>query len=144
MIEFDVHVAFVERLAFATFWVDDVFVQEPLRSGHWELRARMTAGNDTNAFGVYAHDQNNDTPSATGVEVNGYLDSMASVGTNGINSNRTITFYPDVTEGCTCNLNTYDVDSEIGTNTTSYAFVERLAFATFWVNAVVGSKPVNA
>ncbi len=89
-----------------------------LTAGHWELRIDMTdgetGGNDINAIGIRAHD--NDSGSG-GTELNVYYDSFASFGVNPPTSGQNLRDYdvfPYVTSGCSARKNDFDWDSNSG------------------------------
>ena len=99
-----------------------------LANGHWELRvdesSAVTAGDDINALGIRADDGDE---TAGGTELPIYYDSHTQYGVNPPASgttDRSYTYYPYVTSGCTASENDFDYDSDAG-NTGAIAFTSR-------------------
>lgn len=87
-------------------------------AGHWELRVDMsdaaTTGNDINAIGIRAHDNNS---GSGGTELNVYYDSFASFGVNPPTSGQNVRDYdifPYITSGCSARKSDFDWDSNNG------------------------------
>ncbi len=93
------------------------------QAGHWELRVDMSTGandagsgfngDETNAFGFRAHDGDE---TSGGTEYNVYTYHFTA-GINPNDSGRDYTLYPLISSGCDFDVNDFDWDADLASNT---------------------------
>jgi hypothetical protein len=85
-------------------------------AGHWQVRVSMPTGDDTNGYGIRAHDGD---PTAGGRELNVYASSYLPLGALA-GTTRAYSVFPYVTAGCDADCNDWDSD-----NTATFTFRSR-------------------
>ncbi|MCX7997336.1 MAG: hypothetical protein N3A69_00100, partial [Leptospiraceae bacterium] len=93
-------------------WVTLYDITNP-QSGHWELRVQVVSGDDSNAYGIRAHDGDS---GSGGRELNVYAESYVGLGvtwTGGPNP-KLHNLYPYIIRGCAFRSMDFDNDNNTG------------------------------